>query len=94
MARKRQEDTDAEPSAEPGVYMARIEPNLVPKLKMVAAALGISAPNYINSRLEKVINAELLAAVPAKDADGVPSQAQLDVFKPVERAASRKQPKP
>lgn len=62
MARKRAASSD-EPGEDPGKYSVIIDPDLVPRLKMVAAALGISGPNYVNTRLAKVINTELEAAI-------------------------------
>ncbi len=44
-------------------YSLVIDPDLVPKLKIVAAALGMSAPSYANTRLAKAVALELAAAM-------------------------------
>ena len=53
--------TDAEEGGEK--YSVMIDPDLVPKLKIVAAALGMSAPSYANTRLAKAVEQELEAAM-------------------------------
>jgi hypothetical protein len=96
MGRKRKaEEPEA---ADAAVYTIRIEPQLVPRLKMVSAALGISGPNYVNSRLEVIIDRELRAAIaemglaPAGADDAADGKAdlqkKLDLLKPVARATS------
>jgi hypothetical protein len=60
MARKK---LQSEESSESGTYSVVIEPDLVPRVKLAAAALGMSAPNYINSRLVQILDKDIEQAL-------------------------------
>jgi hypothetical protein len=62
MAKKKPAPSTDEAEA-PGRYSVVIDPQLVPKIKIIAAALATNGHAWVNSRLAEIVDRELETAL-------------------------------